>query len=102
MLSLEYMSAVKQWADSEGSPVHLDGARIFNAAEALGVSVGTIAANVTSVQFCLSKVRFVLLLIVELFASAKHDRSMPIMFACHCTAKGAYGQCSKVHSYEHC
>ena len=57
-LSLDYMSAVKQWADSVGIPVHLDGARIFNAAQALGVSVDKIAANVTSVQFCLSKVRF--------------------------------------------
>ena len=51
------MSAVKQWADSVGIPVHLDGARIFNAAQALGVSVDKTAANVTSVQFCLSKVR---------------------------------------------
>lgn len=54
-LSLDYMSAVKQWADSVGIAVHLDGARIFNAAQALGVSVDKIAANVTSVQFCLSK-----------------------------------------------
>ena len=56
VLSLEYMAAVKQWADGHGMPVHLDGARVFNAAQALGVDVGTIAAHVTSVQFCLSKV----------------------------------------------
>ena len=56
VLSLEYMAAVKHWADGHGMPVHLDGARVFNAAQALGVEVGTIAAHVTSVQFCLSKV----------------------------------------------
>jgi len=54
---LQYMSAVKVWADSHDIPVHLDGARVFNAAQALGVSVGTIAANVTTIQFCLSKVK---------------------------------------------
>lgn len=56
VLSLNYMSRVKQWADQLGIPVHLDGARVFNAAEALGVSVAEIASHVTSVQFCLSKV----------------------------------------------
>ena len=59
VLSLEYMEAVKQWADGHGLPVHLDGARVFNAAQALGVNVGTIAAHVTSVQFCLSKVHHI-------------------------------------------
>lgn len=56
MLSLDYMAKVKQWADGLDLPVHLDGARVFNAAAALGVSVGDIASHVTSVQFCLSKV----------------------------------------------
>ncbi|KAL3163258.1 hypothetical protein ABBQ32_009657 [Trebouxia sp. C0010 RCD-2024] len=55
VLSLEYMEAVKQWADGHGMPVHLDGARVFNAAQALGVEVGAIASHVTSLQFCLSK-----------------------------------------------
>lgn len=55
VLSLEYMSAVKQWAESLGIPVHLDGARVFNAAVALGVSLATITQHVTTVQFCLSK-----------------------------------------------
>ena len=40
----------------QGIPVHLDGARVFNAAEALGVPVADIARHVTSVQLCLSKV----------------------------------------------
>ncbi len=35
--------------------VHLDGARIFNAATATGTSVGRIAERVDSVMFCLSK-----------------------------------------------
>src|SRR5579884_1746137 len=42
-------------ARRRGLPVHLDGARIFNAAVALGVPVRELAAEVDSVQFCLSK-----------------------------------------------
>jgi threonine aldolase len=38
-----------------GLPVHLDGARIFNAAAALGESVADLARPVDSVMFCLSK-----------------------------------------------
>lgn len=36
-------------------PVHLDGARLFNAAVALGVPAAELAAEVDSVMFCLSK-----------------------------------------------
>jgi threonine aldolase len=36
-------------------PVHLDGARIFNAAEALNESVADLSKHCDSVQFCLSK-----------------------------------------------
>jgi threonine aldolase len=36
-------------------PVHLDGARIFNASAALGESVATLARPADSVMFCLSK-----------------------------------------------
>jgi threonine aldolase len=42
-------------AHASGLKVHLDGARVFNAAVALGVSVAEIARNVDSVMFCLSK-----------------------------------------------
>src|SRR5260221_4012056 len=42
-------------ADKRGIPVHMDGARVFNAAVALGVPVSDLAAEVDSVQFCLSK-----------------------------------------------
>ncbi len=40
----------------QGLPIHLDGARVFNAAVALGVDIKAITGLVTSVQFCLSKV----------------------------------------------
>jgi threonine aldolase len=42
-------------AHEAGIPVHLDGARIFNAAEFLGRSVAEISERFDSVQFCLSK-----------------------------------------------
>jgi len=38
-----------------GIPVHLDGARIFNASTALGQSVAALSRPVDSVMFCLSK-----------------------------------------------
>lgn len=50
-----YMAQVKAFADEHGIPVHLDGARVFNAATALGVDVREITQHVTSVQCCLSK-----------------------------------------------
>lgn len=55
VLPLDHMRDV--WARSSGLgvPVHLDGARIFNAAIALGVDASAIAAFADSVTFCLSK-----------------------------------------------
>jgi threonine aldolase len=55
VVSLADMDAVKDLAAGAGLPVHLDGARIFNAALALGVSAREIAARADSVMFCLSK-----------------------------------------------
>ncbi|MDR2796884.1 MAG: DegT/DnrJ/EryC1/StrS family aminotransferase [Treponema sp.] len=52
---LAAMDEVRALADAWGLPVHLDGARIFNAGLALEVDVKTIAARVDSVMFCLSK-----------------------------------------------
>jgi threonine aldolase len=49
------MAAVKRVAEARGIPVHLDGARIFNAAVALGVPAREIAAQADSLTFCLSK-----------------------------------------------
>jgi threonine aldolase len=42
-------------AQVEGVPVHLDGARLFNAATALGVPVAALVGGADSVQICLSK-----------------------------------------------
>jgi threonine aldolase len=49
------MAAVKAVAERHGVPVHLDGARIFNAAVALGIPAREIAAHADSATFCLSK-----------------------------------------------
>jgi threonine aldolase len=49
------MDAVRAVADEWGLPVHLDGARLFNAAAALGVEAREIAGRADSVMFCLSK-----------------------------------------------
>lgn len=48
-------AAVAEVARRHGLPVHLDGARIFNAAVALGVPAAQVAAPADSVMFCLSK-----------------------------------------------
>ncbi len=55
VLPQRYMREIAQISAKNDVPVHLDGARIFNAAAALGVSVPEITAHVDSVQFCLSK-----------------------------------------------
>jgi threonine aldolase len=45
------------WAGAKeaGLPVHLDGARVFNAAQALGISVKELTRGFDTVMFCLSK-----------------------------------------------
>lgn len=50
-----YMAELKSIAGEEGIPVHFDGARIFNAAVALGVPAATIASYCDSLSFCVSK-----------------------------------------------
>jgi len=55
VLPLEYMREVAKLAKAYNIPIHLDGARLFNAAESLQVDVHEIAATVDSVMFCLSK-----------------------------------------------
>jgi threonine aldolase len=42
-------------AHAAGLPVHLDGARVFNAAIALGMPVAQLTAKADTVMFCLSK-----------------------------------------------
>jgi len=55
ILSLEEMKAYAGLAKSYGLHLHLDGARIFNAAEALQVPASEIAQYADSVAFCLTK-----------------------------------------------
>jgi len=54
-LTAEYTAAVARLAHSHGLRVHLDGARIFNAAAALNCDVRDLVREVDSVMFCLSK-----------------------------------------------
>lgn len=49
------MAAVADVAHARGIPVHLDGARLFNAVAALDVPVAELVEPVDSVTFCLSK-----------------------------------------------
>ncbi|MGN9909278.1 GntG family PLP-dependent aldolase [Phytohabitans sp. LJ34] len=55
VLPMSYLAAVAELAREKGLPVHLDGARVFNAALAIGVDPAEIAGHADSVQFCLSK-----------------------------------------------
>ena len=54
-LTLEEVNSMTEVARKHGLSVHLDGARIFNAAVALGVDASEIAKFADTVQFCLSK-----------------------------------------------
>ncbi len=55
VLDRERMQALAEVAHERGVPVHLDGARVFNAAAYLNLSVPELTATVDTVQFCLSK-----------------------------------------------
>ncbi len=55
VLTPEYTSAITQLAHQHGLQVHLDGARIFNAAVALDVPASELTKPVDTVAFCLSK-----------------------------------------------
>jgi len=55
VLTVEDTAAVADVAHRHGVAVHLDGARIFNAAIALGIPAAELAAPADSVGFCLSK-----------------------------------------------
>ena len=54
-LSAAYTAAVGELAHARGLKLHIDGARIFNAAIALGVDTAVLAAPADSITFCLSK-----------------------------------------------
>jgi threonine aldolase len=55
VLPLDYMAAVHGLARENGIPVHIDGARLFNAAVKLGVPVSEVAKHGESACFCISK-----------------------------------------------
>jgi len=54
-LSVEYIRAVGNLAHKNHLALHIDGARIFNAAIALNIPVDRLVAPADSVTFCLSK-----------------------------------------------
>jgi threonine aldolase len=55
VLPEEYLEGLRRFAHERGVAVHLDGARVFNAAVASGVPVSRLATHADSLQFCLSK-----------------------------------------------
>ena len=55
VLPLDHLKAVHRMCAQKAVPLHLDGARIFNAAVALCVPAAAIAAHADSVTFCVSK-----------------------------------------------
>jgi threonine aldolase len=55
VIPLDNFRAIREVADRNGLRIHLDGARLFNAATASGVPVRDYAALADSVMFCLSK-----------------------------------------------
>ena len=55
VLPQDYLASAKSFADEHGLALHLDGARIFNAAVAQGISASEVAAPFDSVSACLSK-----------------------------------------------
>jgi len=55
VITVDETTAAADLAHRRGLRVHLDGARIFNAAVALGVEARELCASVDTVQFCFSK-----------------------------------------------
>ncbi len=81
VVPLETMREIRKMAQSHGIPVHMDGARLFNAALTLGVDVKKLTACVDSVSCCLSKglcapIGSVLCGSSEFIAHARKNRKM--------------------------
>lgn len=55
VLPMENLKAIKEVAEKYNLPVHMDGARVFNAAASLKVDVKEITKNCDTIMFCLSK-----------------------------------------------
>ncbi len=54
-LSVDYMDALAAFVTARGLALHVDGARIFDAAAALGAAPAALVRGASSVTFCLSK-----------------------------------------------
>jgi threonine aldolase len=55
VLPLDYLAKARRFVDQRGLKLHLDGARVFNAAAKLCVAVTEISRHFDSVSVCLSK-----------------------------------------------
>lgn len=55
VLGVDYTAQVAEVAHRNGLNLHIDGARIFNAAAALGIEAEALVKDADSVTFCLSK-----------------------------------------------
>ncbi|MCZ7585192.1 MAG: aminotransferase class I/II-fold pyridoxal phosphate-dependent enzyme [Deltaproteobacteria bacterium] len=55
IIPLATMRALYDWTREERLPIHLDGARLWNASVALGIPVGDLAQYADTVSVCLSK-----------------------------------------------
>ncbi len=80
-ITLEYTQQVGELAREHNLSLHIDGARIFNAATALGVDVKDLVAPADSVMFCLSKglvspIGSMLVGTKKFIARARHLRKM--------------------------
>jgi threonine aldolase len=80
-LTLQYVQQVGELAHQHNLYLHMDGARIFNAAVALNVDVKDLVAPADSVMFCLSKglsspIGSILVGTREFITRARHIRKM--------------------------
>jgi threonine aldolase len=55
VMPVEELRAIRKVADDNDLPIHLDGARIFNAAVAAGVDVAEYTREADTLMFCVSK-----------------------------------------------
>lgn len=55
VLSKEQVEAISELAHTQSIRIHMDGARVFNAATALNIPVSELVKSVDSLMFCLSK-----------------------------------------------
>lgn len=81
VLPLSYLKAARALCDEQGLALHLDGARLYNAAVKLGVDAKEITQHFDSVSVCLSKglgapIGSVLLGSAELIGKARRLRKM--------------------------